>query len=104
MQICVLENAALNKPSWQDDDFFNFTAHRAVDGRKSSLTVYGEDCVNSDLKNTTEWRVDLENMLSIHHILIQFATDDKDWGTICFYCCYVFQILQIYDKYSFILY
>ena len=79
----VLENVALNKPAWQDDDIFNFTAHRAVDGRKSSLTVYGGDCTNSDLKNTTEWRVDLENILSIHHILIQFATDNKDWGIIC---------------------
>ena len=78
----VLENVALNKPAWQDDDFFNFTARMAVDGRTSTLTVYGEDCVNSDLKNTTEWRVDLENILSIHHILIQFATNNRDSGTI----------------------
>ena len=78
----VLENVALNKPACQDDDFFNFTAHRAVDGRKSSLTVYGKDCVNSDRKNTTEWRVDLENILSIHHIRIQFATNNRDRGTI----------------------
>ena len=89
-------NVALNKPAWQDDDIFNFTAHKAVDGRKSSLTVYGEDCANSDRKNTTEWRVDLGNILSIHHILIQFATDTKDRMLI-------FQILRIYDKYSFTL-
>ena len=80
--MCVLENVALNKPVWQDD-IFNFTAHRAVNGRKSRLTVYGGDCTNSDLKNTTEWRVDLGNILSIHHILIQFVTDNRDWGTIC---------------------
>ena len=82
VNVCVLENVALNKPAWQDDYIFNFTAHKAVDGRKSTLTVYGEDCVYSDLKNTTEWRVDLENILSIHHILIQFATDGRNWGTI----------------------
>ena len=80
--MCVLENVALNKPAWQDD-IFNFTAHMAVDGRKSRLTVYGGDCTTSDFKNTTEWRVDLENILSIHHILIQFATDYRDKGTIC---------------------
>ena len=64
---------------WQDD-IFNFTADRAVDGRKSTLTEYGGDCANSDLKNTTEWRVDLENILSIHHILIQFVTNNNVWG------------------------
>lgn len=77
--LCVLENIALNKPAWQDDEIFN-SANKAVDGRTSSLSEYGGDCVNSDLKNTTEWRVDLENILSIHNILIQFATDDKVSG------------------------
>ena len=65
---------------WQEDEIFNSTAYRAVDGRTSSLTEYGGDCAQSDLKNTTEWRVDLENILSIHHILIQFATDNQVWG------------------------
>ena len=77
----VLENVALNKPAWQGDAIYNFTAHRAVDGRKSTLTVYGGGCATSEMKNTTEWRLDLENILSIDHILIRFTTDYRDQGT-----------------------
>lgn len=83
MFLCVfLENVALNKPAWQQDAIFNSMANRAVDGRKTKLYFYGGECANSDFKSTTEWRVDLKGILSIHHILIQFATDNKNWGTI----------------------
>ena len=85
---CLLENVALNKAAWQRDTTFNFMAYKAVDGRKSSLTIYVGECVTSQFTNTTEWRVDLGNVLSIHHILIQFATDTKVWGKLC--------ILQLY--------
>ena len=86
--ICVLENVALNRSAWQQDTSFNFMAYRAVDGKKASLSTYGGECVTSQFANTTEWRVDLGNVLSIHHILIQFATDNRVWGKIC--------ILQLY--------
>ena len=78
------ENVALNKSAWQQDSLFNYAAERGVDGRKSSLLRFGDECVMSEYKATSEWRVDLEHILSIHHISIQFATDDKDWSMIVF--------------------
>ena len=83
--ICLklyLENVALNKSAWQQNTVFNYAAKRGVDGRKSSLKRYGDECVTSEYKATSEWRVDLEHVLSIHHISILFATDDKDWSMI----------------------
>nr|XP_022289968.1 uncharacterized protein LOC111101677 isoform X2 [Crassostrea virginica] len=74
------ENVALNKSAWQQDTVFNYAAKRGVDGRKSSLSRFGDECVTSEYNATSEWRVDLEHVLSIHHISILFATDDKDWN------------------------
>ena len=79
-----LENVALNKSAWQNDTDFNYLAHRGVDGRKSSLLVLGEESVTSHYSVISEWRVDLENVLSIHHITIQFATNNKSWSMIVF--------------------
>lgn len=60
------------------------SAERAVDGQKSNLTVFGGECTASAYeKPTAEWRVDLGTVLSIHHILIQYATNDEVWGEIC---------------------
>lgn len=85
--ICLklyLENVALNKSAWQQDTVFNYAAKRGVDGRKSSLSRFGDECVTSEYNATSEWRVDLEHVLSIHHISILFATDDKDWSMIVY--------------------
>ena len=73
-----LENLAFNKSTWRQGGLYG--SHHAVDGRKSSLSVWGQDCVPPDHKQTAEWRVDLGEILSVHHILIQYATNNDDWG------------------------
>ncbi|XP_078338984.1 uncharacterized protein LOC111101455 [Crassostrea virginica] len=74
------ENVALNKSAWQQDTKFNYLANRGVDGHKSYLHMYSEECVTSEYNATSAWRVDLENVLSIHHISIQFATNNNSWN------------------------
>ncbi|XP_078328961.1 uncharacterized protein LOC144623900 [Crassostrea virginica] len=77
------ENVALNKSTWIQHPFdnVNYSASRAVDGRKSDLTTFGGECALSLTGHkTTEWRVDLGSVLYIHHIVIQYATQDLDWG------------------------
>ena len=80
--IYFAENIALNKTAWQQDTLLSFTAARAVDGRKDSLSIFGSDCVTSRYNFTAEWQVDLEDVVSIHHIFIQYATDNLPWGTV----------------------
>nr|XP_022288792.1 multiple epidermal growth factor-like domains protein 11 isoform X2 [Crassostrea virginica] len=77
--VWTYENMALNKTVWQQDTFLNFTAARAVDGRKDSLSIFGSDCVLSRYTYTAEWRVDLQAVVSIHHIFIQYATNNLPW-------------------------
>nr|XP_022290649.1 uncharacterized protein LOC111102273 [Crassostrea virginica] len=77
--VWTYENIALNKPAWQQNSSFGFSAGRAVDGRKESLSIFGSDCVLTDYNFATEWRVDLGTVLSMHHIFIQYATDNKPW-------------------------
>ena len=43
-------------------------------GGECTVSLYGYD--------TTEWRVDLGDVLYIHHIVVQYATDNFDWGTV----------------------
>nr|XP_022297668.1 uncharacterized protein LOC111107024 [Crassostrea virginica]XP_022297669.1 uncharacterized protein LOC111107024 [Crassostrea virginica] len=78
--VWTYENIALNKTAWQQDFRSDFSSARAVDGRKKSLSIYGADCVISQYAYTAEWRVDLEAVVSIHHILIQYATENLPWG------------------------
>ena len=45
--------------------------------------MLGGDCAVSLYGyNTTEWRLDLGDVLYIHHIVIQYATQNVDWGTV----------------------
>ena len=75
-----LENLALNKPTWQQYPSV-LGAEKAVDGRFTDMSVWGGQCVSSfGRRSTTEWRVDLEAILSVHHIFIQFLTGNKTWG------------------------
>ena len=73
------ENLALHKPTWQSGDYRSYTgAERAVDGRYTDLMWYGGQCaVSDDNQTTVEWRVDLGDVRSIHHIVIQYATDNR---------------------------
>lgn len=73
------ENVALNKTAWQTFTHGHFDANLAVDGLKSNLSqcaAFGYD------HNEAEWRVDLGRLFSIHHISIQYATDNRKWGAI----------------------
>lgn len=81
----IIENIALNKPAWQEypryPSYELFGADRAVDGDKSDLDVYSGLCTLSGYGYlTAEWRVDLGGLLSIHHIFVQYATNNVVWG------------------------
>lgn len=79
------ENLALGKSTWQLHPLIGakYSASRAVDGKKSNLALYGGECTASAFfRSTAEWRVDLGNVQSIHHIFIQYATNNQVWGEI----------------------
>ena len=94
-QLC-LENIALHKAAWQQTPFNHdeFNASLAVDGRKENLHQWGGECVASGKNNTAEWRVDLESVLSIHHIVIQYIQSKAVWGI---YCCFLAYFTYIYN-------
>lgn len=78
------ENFALNKQAWQQHRYFAphhyVGADRAVDGKFDDLSSYGEECTRSDnSRATAEWRVDLGEVLSIHHVFIQYLTGNAVW-------------------------
>lgn len=71
----------MNKPAWQQHPLLIYDAGLAVDGQKSNLHSYGGQCtVSKNGYTTAEWRVDLEGVLSIHHIFIQYMTENHVWG------------------------
>ncbi|XP_078322063.1 uncharacterized protein LOC144621909 [Crassostrea virginica] len=84
------ENLALGKKTWQNSPVvhidvgstrYNLGSGRAVDGLKRDLSWNGGHCVASKhSQSTVEWRVDLGEIFSIHHILIQYVTGNKEWG------------------------
>nr|XP_022303346.1 protein jagged-1-like [Crassostrea virginica] len=73
------ENLALHQPAWQNSTFRSYTADRAVDGRYTNLSVEGGQCAWSAGEQTAEWRVDLGGVKNIHHVLIQYMTDNAVW-------------------------
>nr|XP_022307676.1 multiple epidermal growth factor-like domains protein 10 [Crassostrea virginica] len=80
------ENIALNKPAHQMYRYTRLSvalteASNAVDGLKSNLSVWGEQCVISgEAKQTATWWVNLTNILSIHHVTIYYRTGNAPWG------------------------
>lgn len=82
-----LENVALHNAAWQQNPSLNnqYNASLAVDGRKENLSPWGGECVLSGRSKMAEWQVDLKSVLSIHHILIQYAQNNHVWGMyLCF--------------------
>nr|XP_022307734.1 uncharacterized protein LOC111113736 [Crassostrea virginica] len=77
--VWTYENVALHKTAWQTNQYLNdaFNASLAVDGKKTNLSIW--ECVVSSYGKTAEWRVDLNGVLSIHHILIQYAQNNPVW-------------------------
>ncbi|XP_078330738.1 uncharacterized protein LOC144624704 [Crassostrea virginica] len=84
--LCKTVNIALNKPTYQEYRYtglsVNLTqASNAVDGLKSNLSVWGGQCVISDInKHNATWWVNLTSILSIQHITIYYRTDNAHWG------------------------
>ena len=84
--ICFTENLAFNKPAWQNSTLqFNTGADRAVDGQYTDLRWWAGQCAESDLvQRTPEWRVDLGEIKNIHHVFVQYATENDLWGTLSY--------------------
>ncbi|XP_062573096.1 cell death abnormality protein 1-like, partial [Saccostrea cucullata] len=76
------ENIALKKPTWQASTYGKFTSDRAVDGLAKNLSSVGYQCsISNNLETKAEWRVNLENILSIRYILIFYRTENIRWDS-----------------------
>lgn len=75
-------NIALHKPAYQLHPYQDaqYHASNAVDGLKSDLSVFGDECVESEGDQIAIWWVNLTSIQSIHHITIYFRTRDSDSG------------------------
>ena len=91
---------ALHKSAWQTNPYLNdeFSASLAVDGKKTNLSQWGGECVASSNNGTAEWRVDLKDVLSIHHIVIHYVRNKPVWG-IYFYALYPLKLSVSFVNY-----
>eukprot|EP00105_Crassostrea_gigas_P026842 XP_011447931.1 PREDICTED: uncharacterized protein LOC105342639 [Crassostrea gigas] len=81
--VYTYENIALHKTAWQlhPYQYRNYDASKAVDGLKTNLQVTAYQCtISEENYKTALWRVDLGDMLGVHHITIYYRTDNDPWG------------------------
>nr|XP_022311896.1 receptor-type tyrosine-protein phosphatase mu-like isoform X4 [Crassostrea virginica] len=81
--VCALENLALRKPFWEDQEWkdpnVEWRGGNAVDGLYTNRSAAGDQCVISENgRRTATWRVDLGGVVSISHIDIYYRTGNKD--------------------------
>lgn len=81
-----IDNVAYNKPAFQQERYSGLLAkytdaNNAVDGLKSDLSVWGEQCTLSENnRRTASWWVNLERIFSIYYITIYYRTGNSPWG------------------------
>jgi hypothetical protein len=80
----VIENIAFHKQTWQSNPFNEedrFDASNAVDGLRSDLGYRGGQCaISMDKQEVATWRVDLEDIRNISHIIIYYRTENSVFG------------------------
>ncbi|XP_078330489.1 uncharacterized protein LOC144624521 [Crassostrea virginica] len=81
--VTAYENVSLSKPAWQLHPYYTYRweADLAVDGRYSDMSYFdGKQCaISAYSKRTAEWWVDLGRLVSIHHVFIQYLTNNEPW-------------------------
>ena len=55
-----------------------------MDGQYTDLREWAGQCAMSDAGQTAEWRVDLGGGKNIHHVFLQYATENSVWGNVSF--------------------
>ncbi|XP_078327577.1 uncharacterized protein LOC111116527 isoform X2 [Crassostrea virginica] len=83
VHVCALENLALRKPFWEDQEWkdpkIGWRGGNAVDGLYTDRSANGGQCVITENKaQTATWRVDLGGVVSISHIDIYYRTGNKE--------------------------
>ena len=71
----------MHKKASQKHPYFPLSASRAVDGRNSINSSSRWQCAGSYGHPTAEWRVDLEEICNIHHVILHYNTNNLAWGT-----------------------
>ena len=79
------ENLAMHKKASQKHPYFPLSASRAMDGRNSINSSSRWHCAASYGHPTAEWRVDLEEICSIQHVILHYNTNNLAWGTNLFF-------------------